>query len=94
MQFKLWTDANKTQPADLTNVIAKAQIRDKSGGTKITDLDCSVQLPNIILLDLLTEQWLTMVSSKGMWDMQLTYPSGDVSTIVAGTVTVTSDVTA
>jgi hypothetical protein len=92
-RFQLWTDAEKTQMADLTGVTVKAQIRDKPGGVKTTDLVCTIEPPNSILMDLMSEQWLTMVPSKGVWDMQLTYLSGDVSTVMAGSVVIVSDVT-
>jgi hypothetical protein len=92
-RFQLWTDDTKSTPADLTDLVVQAQVRDKAGGVKVTDLVCTIELPNVITMDLLTEQWATMVPSKGLWDMQLTYPSGDVSTIIAGPVTVTADIT-
>jgi len=94
-QIKLWTDAAKTQPADLTGVVAKAEIRDKSGGTTIIELDCVVVQPNIIDMSLAASDssHLTMSGGNGVWDLQLTYSDGQVKTILAGPVKVTADVT-
>lgn len=92
-QFRLWMDAGKTQPADLTGVTVKAEIRDKPKGTKITPVDCTVTLPNIIDGHLTAPVSKDMTIDKGQWDLQLTYPSGDVATVVAGDVTVIADIT-
>jgi len=91
-QFKLWADADKISPVDLTGVTAKSELRDKSGGTVLATLDCSIEDPNIIhaVLDKAASESLP---SKAVWDLQLTYPGGDVSTVLAGKVTVTADVT-
>lgn len=91
-QFKLWADTDKTQPVDLTGVAAKAEIRDKPGGTVKGQLTCDIVLPNIInaSLDPATSKALP---GKASWDLQLTYASGDIETVLAGPVSVTSDVT-
>ena len=91
-QFKLWTDAEKTDPADLSDVTVKAEIRDKPGGTKITPLTCTITEPNIIDV-VLSAAASQLLDAKGAWDLQLTYPSGDVQTIVSGAVQVQADVT-
>jgi hypothetical protein len=80
------------QPIDLTGVVAKAEIRDRPAGTQITPLTCEVVLPNIINL-LLTAVASQQLPSKGVWDLQLTYASGDVATPLAGPVSITPDVT-
>ena len=93
-QFKLW-NVDGT-PTDLTGVVAKSQIRDRPGGTQIITLTCSITLPNIIDVMLTaaeSAQFHTNGITKGAWDLQLTYPSGDILTVVGGTVTVTPDVT-
>jgi hypothetical protein len=91
-QFKLWTDAEKTDPADLADVTVEAEIRDKPGGSKITPLACTVTEPNIIDA-VLSSSACQGLDPKGSWDLQLTYASGDVATVLAGTVIVTADVT-
>ena len=92
-QFKLWADADKTVPVDLTGVTAEAMIRDKVPSSSFSiNLDCSVTEPNIIDM-VLTSVQSSELPAKGVWDLQLTYPSGDVATPLKGTVTVTQDVT-
>lgn len=91
-QFKLWADTDKTEPVDLTDVTPKAEIRDKPSGTKISELACTVTLPNIIDASLEPAISRTL-PAKGFWDLQLTYSSGDIATVLAGPVTVTPDIT-
>jgi hypothetical protein len=91
-QFLLWADVAKTEPADLTDVTVKAEIRDKPGGLTITPLTCSITAPNIIDI-VLSSAECQALDAKGSWDLQLTYVGGDVATVLAGSVTVTPDVT-
>ena len=92
-QFKLWTDAEKTDPADLTDVTVKAEIRDKPGGTKITPLDLHHHRTEHHRRRPVRRTASQLLDAKGSWDLQLTYASGDVATVLAGAVTVTADVT-
>lgn len=93
-EFRLWTDAQKTEPADLTGVTAKSEIRDRPGGRIVVALECEVQQPNIVIARLLAEASRDLpLPPAGAWDLQLTYAGGDVRTILAGAVTVTPDVT-
>ena len=90
-QFRLWADAGKTIPSDLSDVTAAAQLRDSPNGTIVQDLD-------VVITDNVIEVALEAVDSAalpaaGAWDLQLTYGSGDVSTLVAGPVSVRGDVT-
>ena len=91
-QFKLWTDTAKTQPVDLTDVMVKAEIRDKAAGKVLGALTCVVTLPNIIDASL-EAAGSAALNTSGVWDLQLTYPGGDVSTVLAGSVFLTMDVT-
>jgi hypothetical protein len=91
-QFKLWLDAEKTDPVDLTGVTAKAEIRDKPGGKNITPITCVITMPNIIDATL-TAIDSALLPAKGAWDLQLTYTGGDVATLLAGKVTVIADIT-
>lgn len=91
-QFKLWADADKTQPVDLSGVTAKSELRDKSGGSVLAVLDCTITDPNIIDA-VLDKEASALLPAKGVWDLQLTYGNGDVGTILAGSVAVTADVT-
>jgi hypothetical protein len=79
-------------PIDLTGVVAKSEIRDRPAGAVIVPFQCTVMLPNIISLALLTADSHNL-PPQGVWDLQLTYLSGDVATPLAGPVTVTPDVT-
>ena len=92
-QFTLWQDPGKTVPADLTGVIPKAEIRQSAGGALVSTLDLTVQMPNIILAVLTSTKSSALPKSGGSWDLQLTYPNGDVQTVLLGSVTVTMDVT-
>ena len=92
-QFRLWADAAKTVPTDLTGVVANATIRDDAiGGSFELALTCVVTLPNIIDMTLTADQSRTL-PSVGVWDLQLNYTNGDVLTPLKGAVIVTQDVT-
>ena len=80
-RFVLWTDVDKTVPADLAGVVVKAEIRDKAGGTKVViALACAVEMPNAILVTLDAAASATLPLT-GAWDLQLTYPEGEVATM-------------
>lgn len=91
-RFVFWTDPEKTVPADLTGVTPKAEIRDKPGGTVIVPLACVVELPNVITAKL-DAPASALLPSTAAWDLQLTFPNGDVATALAGPVAVTPDIT-
>lgn len=90
--FRLWEDTEKTIPTDLTDVEAKAEIRDKPSGAIITEITLFVELPNIIHASVLPEV-TEILPPKGVWDLQLTYLNGVIATVLRGDVTVTPDVT-
>lgn len=93
-QFKLWTDRAKTAAADLTGVTTSAMIRDKATvGTYSLSMDCKVTLPNIIDMTLTADQSRSLLITGGVWDLQLIYPSGDIKTVLKGTVVLAQDVT-
>jgi len=50
-QFRLWADAAKTSPVDLTEATVKSEIRSNSGSV-VTPLLCAVTLPNTIDVEL------------------------------------------
>lgn len=92
-KFVVWQDTAMTIPADLTGVTAKSQIRDKPSGAFIVDLVVNVVLPNTITADLAQVDSQRLLPPACAWDLQLTYPNGDVITILAGAVNVTPDIT-
>lgn len=90
MQIKLY--APGMVPLDLTDVVAKSQIRDRPAGDTIVELICTITLPNIIDLELTAADSQNLPVS-GVWDLQLTFPAGEVKTPLAGQVSVVPDVT-
>jgi len=90
MQVTLWDKDH--QPLDLTDVSARAEIRDRPAGTILVPLTCVVTLPNIIDVTLKAKDSRDLPPA-GVWDLQLTYASGEVNTPLAGQVRVTPDVT-
>jgi hypothetical protein len=94
-QFVLWADAKKTQVVDVSGSTAKAEVRNAPGGNLLTTMECTVTPPNNIGVRMPASAWTSWPPNvvKGVWDLQVTYPSGDISTVVAGSVTVTADVT-
>lgn len=92
-RFTLWTDAAKTQPADLTGAVAAAEVRSRPAGDFITRFTCAIELPNVIAMQLTAPSSRQLTERGGVWDLELSYPTGVVATILAGRVTVTMDVT-
>jgi hypothetical protein len=90
LRLTLWDSNNNA--VDLTGVVAKSQIRDRPKGATIISIDCLITLPNFIDLTLDAAN-SHLLPPQAVWDLQLTYTSGDVLTPVAGQVTVTADVT-
>jgi len=92
-EFTLFTDAGNTVPADLTGVEAAATIRDKAtDGAFYLELSCVVELPNLVRMTLPAEDARNL-PAKGVWDLQLTYASGDIVSVLKGVVVVVQDVT-
>ena len=92
-KFKLWSDKDKTKPVDLTGVTAKSEIKDQPDGKVVVEMDCSVELPNIVNVKLEAENSKKLPLPTGSWDLELTYLNGDVRTIVFGPVNSTADIT-
>ena len=92
-RFTFWLDTARTLPADLTGAAVKSEIRDRAGGTLIAALSCFITLPNFIDASLSAADSAKLPNSA-VWDMQITYASGDVATVLAGPVNTTGDVTA
>ncbi len=89
-QYVLWLDSARTQPVDLTGVTVAAALRQSS---TTTPLACTVTDNTIDVVLVPATSAALAVTSSGRWDLQLTYPTGDIKTIVAGTLTVRGDVT-
>jgi hypothetical protein len=91
-RFICWQDAAKTMPSDFTGAVAAAQIRDRPGGNQITQLYCGVIAPNTVDVAVLPADSANL-PPRGVWDLQITYASSDIRTLVAGKVLVSGDVT-
>jgi hypothetical protein len=83
---------NVGAPADLTGYSAKAQIRATPADTAILATLTATIAGSTVHLHLVHTDAATL-SGSAVWDCQLTDPIGNISTIAAGTVTVTPDVT-
>lgn len=94
-KFVLWTDEEKSQALDLTGATAKAEIRNASAGAEIIPLACTIIDPNIVDVILSTAAWSTtpMVKPSCQWDLQVTFATGEVYTVVAGAVSIRPDIT-
>lgn len=92
MRLRVKLFDQQQNPIDLTGVTPKAEIRDRPAGTQITSLLCTVTLPNEIEL-FLTSAQSQKLPQNGVWDLQLTYSTDDVRTPLAGSVSITPDVT-
>jgi hypothetical protein len=90
--FVMWNDTGMTDPTDLTGVVPKAEIRDRPSGSIVVPLTLDITLPNTVhaALDAPSSSQLPI---PAVWDLQLTFPSGQVQTVLAGPVAVTPDVT-
>jgi len=85
---------NGTAPADITGYTAKAQIRqdvadndadvDVEIVTAVTSPTISLTIPAAVTADMCGDY---------VWDLQITSPAGQVTTILAGNVRVTQEVT-
>jgi hypothetical protein len=93
--FRLWEDTPGGTPTDLTDVVARAQIRDVPIGELLAELGVAVTLPNEITVTMPASAWDGFPRrSSAAWDLELTYAGGVVATLVAGLVTIAGDVTA
>jgi hypothetical protein len=91
-EVELWEDAAATIPTVITGATAKAEIREKTAGIYIVELTCVITPPNRIAVTMTAAMWVNC-PSKGVWDLQITMPSGEVRTVLAGKVTTFADVT-
>lgn len=89
-RFQVWQDAAKTVPADLAGAVARAQIRNAPGAGTPVDMACVVTAPNIIDMTLAPG---TTSPPRGVWDLEVEYPGGDIVTVLAGKVMTQPDVT-
>jgi len=83
-------------PADLTGYTATSQIRagvaDQAPMVAAV-IQATIVLPNFVSLYLPHAQSVLLPGSDYRWDVQLVSPSGQITTILAGEVLVTQEVT-
>jgi hypothetical protein len=92
LQLVFWRNDERDDPEDLTGCAANAQIRNRPDGTPILTIACVITLPNTIDLELSADDARDL-PKKGVWDVQLTLPSGAIMTPVGGKMTMKQDVT-
>jgi hypothetical protein len=83
---------NAGQPADLTGYTAAAQIRATPVDTTILATFSVTIAASTVHLHLAHTDARNL-TGQAVWDCQLTDPTGNISTIAAGSVAVTADVT-
>jgi hypothetical protein len=92
LQLRLWNDEDRTDPTDLDGVIASSQIRVRPDAEPAVELTCTITAPNTV--DVTLDSDLSRdLPKKGVWDLQLAWPGGDVFTPVGGKVSTKPDVT-
>jgi hypothetical protein len=92
-RYRLWQDAAKTIPIDLSAATVAAQVRDAPAGEILMQLDCVITVPNLIDVRLFHTLWANEFIMRAFWDLEVTFPGDNVQTFVAGDVKVTTDVT-
>lgn len=89
------TVTNSSGVPDLTGCTAQAQMRvgpADIASAVVVEISAEVAPPNLINLEIPHGVTLQL-SGQYVWDLQLTDPSGTVTTILAGSVIVTREVT-
>lgn len=76
-------------PLDLTTYTAEAQIRATADAATAVDFTTAVAGNTITL----TLDAATALPARGVWDVQITAATGEVTTLAGGKVTVTPEVT-
>lgn len=90
-RFRFWNDLAKTEPTDFTGCTAEAEVRNRSAGDVIMTMTCMISTNEIDVV-LTADDWADWAGTTGKWDLQVTYPGGEVVTYVADDVTVEGDV--
>lgn len=101
-QYKAYTSGGYLRfntPQDLTGYTARMDIKDKVGGTvlmALTSVNLRILLDNTtktIKLDIDAADTAAITWKKGVYDLELISPSGVVTALLFGTVSVTPEVT-
>lgn len=89
-------EADNTTPADLTGYTAQAQIRTQAGDScanPAATFAVTIVLPNTITIQLSHDQTKALTRSGYVWDLQAINADGWITTLLAGSVQVTREVT-
>ena len=101
-EYKAYTSGGYVQyntPQDLTSYIARMSIKDKVGGTELMSLTTTnsrILIDNTtktITLEIDADDTAAITFKKGVYDLELESPSGVVTALMYGNVTVTNEVT-
>lgn len=93
------TDGTAGNPRDLTGVTVRAQIRATAANQQIlvswTAAAAADQVasPGVVLLSLTPAQTAALPAGKAVFDVELTFPNGDVQTYLTGEINVIAEVT-
>lgn len=94
-----WLDQNQ-DPIDVTSYTAKLQVREKTASPDPPEVELT-EIAGITLLadgniEVKFEAADTLfpnLKRSGVYDLELTSPGGDVTTLLSGTIAITDDVT-
>lgn len=93
-RVNLWQDSAQQVPVNLAGSTAKAQWRDRPGGSTFIDLPLVITLPNTIDLAVDTVVWNHVPPpANGVWDLQITDANSRILTVLLGSIEITQDVT-
>lgn len=90
LEVTVTDNATPPAPIDLTGYTALAQLRGTADAAISVDFDATITT-NVISLTLAGAD-TTAMPAKGVWDCQVTSATGAVTTLCAGKVTVTAEV--
>lgn len=94
LQLRVWEDSNKTQPADFSEAVVVAQVRTTPDTADVAaQFDVSIS-GNTLTLTLDPKQSREL-TGKYTYDIEVDWDGTDTSvqTVLAGTISVASDVT-
>lgn len=92
-QFLIWADRQGMTPLNIVGCTSLAEIRDAPGGLLLATMTTIIESPNVVRM-LLTPGQTLALPHTAVWDLQLSFGTGEVLTPLAGGVAVTDDVSA
>ena len=94
LQLRLWTDAGKTNPADLSEATVRAQVREESDDAEVA-ASFDVEVTGNTVVANLSPKSSRDLPAKGFWDIEVDWYSDDTSvqTVAGGGLVTQPDVT-